>query len=155
MKLNEFVILNKLAASNEEIVMFEKENGLTIPDQYRDLLLVSNGAQVEGSIQNPLDERWKMIIYSELNSLNGLKDGILFIKSINQDGMRFQYQDKILKIGGTHDGPGIFLGHTKPIKGKIFIEDLDKLTKEGEISLHLVANSFNEFLSKIESFPEG
>lgn len=150
MTTNNLVKLSKPEASIEAIEGFEKQFGLTIPSQYKNLLLLSNGAEIEGRIQSPIDENWKMILGPSLYSLEELRNGMAFLKGLKQDNMPLQYQDKLLQICATHDGPGIFIGHTSPILGQVFVDDMDELTEQGETALHLIAHSLDDFLSQIK-----
>lgn len=152
MDIEKLVRMTDAPATNTEISKFEFEYGLTIPTQYKELLKLSNGADIYGTFMHPLhiEPVWKVTIYSRLASIEDLKSGFLMLKDINTDGVRYQHQDKILMIGGTQDGAHIMLGHDKPITGKVFIDDESEMTDQGEIALLFVANTFKEFLEMIE-----
>lgn len=154
MEIEELVTKISTPVSDKEISHFENDYAVIIPQQYKDLLKYSNGADVVGTFNHPLHpgEDWKITIYPTLASIEELRRGMNEFHEINLSGMKYQYQEKILQIGGTQEGSHIMLGFADPIKDQVFIEDTDDLTMEREIPLILLAPTLIDFLKMLEPF---
>ncbi|MBO0950690.1 SMI1/KNR4 family protein [Fibrella forsythiae] len=157
MDVSTVLILDQPPANIERIIDFEKTYDLKIPAEYRNFLLQSDGAEVSGQIQHPIINDWMLMLYSRLASIDDLINGMISLKQYQDSDYRLQYIDSIIEIGGTHDGPSIFMGCKGEITGKIYLNDSEcdtgmDLTENNEFPIFLIADSFSTFLSLIKPY---
>ena len=150
MNIDEFVSTDKQAIYLDDIISFERQYDLTIPEVYKYFLLSPRKIEVLAFLRHPLNHEWQLIVDPEIGTMDWIKNGMIRRQLYYGEEIRLENQEMLLEIGGTHDGPSIYLGHTEPIIGKVFINDNEELTENNEEPVYLVANSFAEFLKKLE-----
>ena len=136
--------------SAERIEEFQIRNGITIPDDYKEFLLRTNGGvpanyhilefvhNTKGKEQVTLQELFGI----EVHSSKMITFDIDEIKEITRETLQSEY----LAIGmmvGDHIMAVIRLSGSQ--KGHIFLWD-DQLVHNNEKAYHFVASSFEEFL---------
>lgn len=150
MNLSEFISIGGFTIPSEDIAEFERLHKLKIPQQFKKLLLAPKKVELFAFLRHPMNRAWLLVVDFELGTMDQLVSGFIKLEKWNKEGIRLEHQDKLFRVGSTHDGPMLYLGHAAPITGEVFIDDNDELTEEGEIPVYQVASSFAEFLTKLE-----
>jgi len=145
-------------STKEEISNFEKEINVELPNEYKTFLLKYNGGKPSKYVFPDTEDLYSFAI-SDLYGLNTKQDYNDLRRSWNL------FKDRIFKqfisIGRTIDGDQITLGISGPLKGKVYFWDHNTELENDEFTenvlpgnMYLLADSFNEFLNKLEEDTE-
>jgi hypothetical protein len=142
--------------SQEEIEAFEAEIGATLPEDYRQFLLRSNGGNVDWHQfkgPTPGGRPWTAVV-SHVGGLRDEPDLSLRAARGCYQGSELQIPRALLWIMGDPGGNGICLGLTEPYRGRVYFwihdEQPDPQEWDGEVetagNVILLANSFTDFV---------
>jgi len=144
--------------TEEDIKAFEKKNNIALPNDYRKFLIQYNGGE-------PLDPLFKKnnelgtIVVNTLYGLNTEEKYDDIDHTIQTYTNRISNQ--FIPIGDDPGGNQIVLGISGPFKGKIYFWDHNTELENDEFTenvlpgnMYLLADSFNEFLNKLEEDTE-
>ena len=145
--------------SPAEVEAFEAEIGTTLPDDYRQFLLRSNGGRLDWyrfDGPTPDGKTWPVVI-SDVGGLREESDLSLRAARRCYQGSELQIPRPLLWIMGDPGGNGICLGLTGRYRGRVYfwIHDEQPVPEEwdGEVetagNVVLLADSFTDFVAGI------
>ena len=145
--------------SPAEVEAFEAEIGTTLPDEYRQFLLRSNGGRLDRCPfdgPTPDGKTWPVVI-SDVGGLREEADLSLRAARRCYQGSELQIPRPLLWIMGDPGGNGICLGLSGPYRGRVYfwVHDEQPAPEEwdGEVetagNVVLLADSFTDFVAGV------
>lgn len=154
--MEEFLVEKRPAADDKDLTLLEQTLGGELPQEYRQLLLIANGADFKNGYLNLTSGRedwvqsyssWSLAS-TELNTL---------LNHDNEGNLYIQYQDHLFPIAITSKGNQILIGISGVHRDKIFISDQDDDVSEDErtvFPVYQIADTLTDFLQLLQPNPE-
>jgi len=143
----EFERAGKPIAEND-IQAFEHRHQVTLPEDYRNFLLFSNGGMP--SIELSHERSGYSVAVCQFYSLNDKFPYDLDHVCESSD-WEDAYQRGYLRIGRDPGGSGIFISTYGDDRGSIYFFDREELIRPAEGAIKL-ADSFAQFMSELEPY---
>ncbi|MBL9197828.1 SMI1/KNR4 family protein [Xanthomonas fragariae] len=143
--------LGHAAASEGDVLSFEEQVGLKLPDDYRSFLLRHNGGRPEKNVLTLNGERWA------LNELYGLGDAAGLVDSLAacNDVLDGRIPRGFVAIGDTPGGDQFLLASQDSDAHGVYIFDHENEPETADIpwtefpNLIFVADSFDQVLGML------
>ncbi len=137
--------------SPEQIKRFEQENGLLLPDSYKNFLLRSNGGEPKPDRLVVPGWRGKS---TAVNRFFGLGEGGNYDLETSLHNVEDYVPNGFMPIAEDSGGNLLCLGTTGSQEGKIYFWDHEEADGDDPHNLRELAESIDELLDKLLS-PEG
>lgn len=142
--------------SEESLNQFSARTGITLPPDYRQLLLARNGGWFDHSEICPIRDAQRYRADSiGLESLNGINTGESFsdLERAIENAPDYRFPPTLLPIGSAVGGDPILLGLDEIYRGKVYLWDREGGDAVADC-LFLIADSLEQFLDSIHEDPD-
>jgi cell wall assembly regulator SMI1 len=144
--------------TEDDIKVFERENNIILPNDYKKFLIEYNGGEPLSSLFK-LNRELGTIVINNLYGLNTKEKYDDIIKAMQTYSNRISNQ--FIPIGDDPGGDQIVLGISGDFKGKVYFWDHNTelendVFTENELpeNMYFLADSFDEFIDKLEEDTE-
>ena len=154
--MEEYLMNKEGPATKQDLERLERLLGQSLPQEYRQLLLVANGAEFKNAYIRLDNKRGDWITsYDPWDNVKSQLDTLL--KHDNKNNLFVQHQEHLLPIAITSRGNQIFIGISSVYRDKIFITDQDDNVSEDErtvFPVYQIADTLTGFLQLLQPNPE-